>query len=173
MEISAAHSQVFRNSFLAGGWLFCTKCACLFSSPLPVLSRIHWDGHRGGGRAGSLPHPFYLLHHKKRKTKITFCPVLKEDLDNLTFLNYFFLNTSARLNRTYWSGSVLNRAVDYCAPSMTTKKQKRKQKNKRKQKTKSSFFWQNLAALKMVTALDEWWPFFILLHVPKKIKEQH
>lgn len=48
---------------------FCTKCTCLFSSPLPVLSRIHWDGDRGGGRAVSLPHPFYLLHHKKKKKK--------------------------------------------------------------------------------------------------------
>lgn len=140
MEISAAHSQVFRNSFLAGGWLFCTKCTCLFSSPLPVLSRIHWDGDRGGGRAGSLPHPFYLLHHKKRKIKITFCPVLKEDLDNLTFFKLFFLNTSAWLNRTYWSGSVLNRAVDYCAPSMTTKNKKESKKTNENKKQRVHFF---------------------------------
>lgn len=82
------------------------------------------------------------------------------------FFQFFFLNTSVWLNRMYWSGSLLNRAVDYCAPSMPTKKNKNK-------KQRVQVFWQNLAALKMVTTLDEWWPFFILLHVPKKIKEQH
>lgn len=141
-------------------FFFCTKCTRLFSSPLPVLSRIHRDGDRSGERAVSLPHPFYLLHRKK---KITFCPVLKKGLDNLIFV--FILNTSVWLNRIYWSGSPLNRAVDYCAPSMPTKKTKTK--------NRVQFFWQNLAALKMVTTLDEWWPFFILLRVPKKIKEQH
>lgn len=154
--------HVFHVSFLACGWIFffCTKCTRLFSSPLPVLSRIHRDGDRSGERAVSLPHPFYLLHRKK---KITFCPVLKKGLDNLIFV--FILNTSVWLNRIYWSGSPLNRAVDYCAPSMPTKKTKTK--------NRVHFFWQNLAALKMVTTLDEWWPFFILLRVPKKIKEQH
>lgn len=84
---------VFFMFFMFHFWravdFFCTKCTCLFSSPLPVLSRIHWDGDKGGGRAVSLPHPFYLLHHKKKK-KITFCPVLKQDLDNLIFFLIFF-----------------------------------------------------------------------------------
>lgn len=78
--------RIFVTHFWRVVDFFCTKCARLFSSPLPVLSRIHWDGDRSGGRAGSLPHPFYLLHHEKKiKIKITFCPVLKKDLDNLTF----------------------------------------------------------------------------------------
>lgn len=83
--------RFFVTHFWRADDFFCTKCACLFSSPLPVLSRIHWDRDRGGGRAGSLPHPFYLLHHKNQKIKITFRPVLKKDLDNLTFFNFFFL----------------------------------------------------------------------------------
>lgn len=82
MEISAGYCQVFMSHFWrAAAFFFCTKCTCVFSSPLPVLSRIHWDWDRG--RWGSLPHPICLLHHKKKL--ITVCLVLKKDLDNLIF----------------------------------------------------------------------------------------
>lgn len=89
MEISAGFFMFFMFHFWRAVEFFCTKCTRLFSSPLPVLSRIHRDGDRSGERAVSLPHPFYLLHRKK---KITFCPVLKKGLDNLIFV--FILNTS-------------------------------------------------------------------------------
>jgi len=124
--------MVFMFHFWRAVDFFCKKCTCLFSSPLPVLSRIHRDGDRGGGRAVSLPHPFHLLHHKKKKNHHILSSFEKRSRQFDSFTFFFFLNTSVSLNRMYWSGSLLNRAADYCAPSTPTKK--------RKTKNKSSFF---------------------------------
>lgn len=162
---------------------FCTQCTRLFSSPLPVLSRIHWGGDRAAGRGWFFtPSLSSSPSQGKKKTINQTNHILssfgkKKALDNWIF-NVLFFYASVWLNRTYWSRSLLNRAVDYCAPSMLTKKKNptQKQQTQTKMKTKSSLFFFFLAkfgsvengnSLGQVMAL-----FDSFVCVPKKIQER-
>lgn len=89
MEISAAYFQVFRNSLLAGGSHFlyemhiCLAHHCQFCP--------EFTGMGTGVEGGLVLYPIpFIFSITRKKNIITFCPVLKKDLDNLSFLGFFF-----------------------------------------------------------------------------------